>query len=353
MSDEGLGTMREWALDLPGQIREAMARARAVNWPASLAGMKGEAGIDSVFLGGMGGSSMACQLARSILADRLAVPCEVHQDPDIPRWVGPNTLAGVVSYSGETWEALHLRDACLARGALVFAVARGGSLLSCPRLSAEACFTVPVGFAPRAAVGWMLIPILLALAGEAKDLVEADLYEALDLMEEEAALWRDGAACPGRDPRVLARTLARRMVYVYTSEERYRPLGIRWKNQILENGKQVAAESAFPELAHNDIMGWSFAVQKQAPVFLLLETTSMRGGIRGRMVEAALAELAETGGTVVRVPERGKSVTASLLTHLALADLTSVELAAELGLDPLPVEAIERVKQTGAKGGGA
>lgn len=352
MTTDGAAAMREWIFDLPVHLRQALDRCAETAWPGSESNTRAGA-PGSILLAGMGGSAMACQLARSILWNELSVPCQVLQDPEVPGWVGPGTLACVVSYSGETWEALRMLDVCLGRGADVCAVARGGSLLAHPGLAESKRFALPSGFAPRAAVGWMLIPVLLAAAGSAASRLLEELRGAIETMEEEIGLWARGASLPGRDPRALAHEIAERLVFILAPHERLRPAAVRWKNQLLENGKQMAVESTFPELAHNEIMGWPHVLASVRPVFLCLEDVPFREGIRGRMAEAALRQWTGAGGALVRVPENGRSFCARILTHLALADLVSVEVARLRKIDPLPVEALERVKVEGAREAGA
>jgi glucose/mannose-6-phosphate isomerase len=349
---EGQARMRGWILGLAGQIRDALEQAERTHWPS---------GIElpaSVLLGGMGGSAMACMVARSILQDRLPVPCMVVRDPSVPAWVGPGSMAGVVSYSGDTWEALRMLRGCRARGARTFVVASGGRLLSEARIGASgqgpvAAFPVPSGIAPRAAIGWMLIPVLAALGSDAPGRISGwlreELEEAIVLLEEEAALWRDGRALPDRDPQVLARAARGRFTVAYAPSDRFRPLGIRWKNQILENGKQMAGEAAFPELAHNEIMGWDWAAAENRFLFLMVEDEEELTGARGAVQRAAGAELTRSGAQVLSIPGRGRGLAARLLTHMMLADMTSYELAVLRGLDPCPVEAIQRVKSACGK----
>ena len=162
---EGQARMRDWIFGLAGQLRDAFSQSERTLWPS------GAEPPVSVLLGGMGGSAMACMVARSILQDRLPVPCVVLQDPLVPAWVGPGSLTGVVSYSGDTWETLRMLRECRSRGARTFAVASGGRLLSEARTSGSGrgsvdAFPVPSGFAPRASIGWMLVPVLAALGSD-------------------------------------------------------------------------------------------------------------------------------------------------------------------------------------------
>jgi len=350
--------MRRWTLELPRQLRGSLERARQTQWPERIAGLSGFQ-PRSICLCGMGGSAMASLLSRALLLDSLAVPCTVQQDPELPSWLGEGELAGVVSYSGETWEAIAMLREARRRGARCFVVASGGSLAREPGLEDSSCFLVPEGYAPRAALGWMLPPLLLLLSrfcgsATARD-PRRDLDEACAALEKEIALWEKGSALPGRDPRALAEVVNGRPVFIYAPSARLHPVAIRWKNQILENGKQMAHEAVFPELAHNEIEGWEEGLSRGPAVFLLPEDGAPAaegpgaGDRAAASRESAVSELERAGARVLRIPPHGETPAARLLTHVLLADLASVELAARRGVDPLPVEAIRRVKEASRK----
>jgi glucose/mannose-6-phosphate isomerase len=313
---------------------------------------------------------MAGDVARSILRDRLGIPMEVVRDPAIPAWVGPGTLVLAVSYSGNTWETLRAARTARERGARVLAVASGGALAEEARASDWPLFSVPPGFAPRAALAWMAVPTALgALSGdvcpEIATEVRDDLTEAAGLLAEEAALWERGGAFPGRDPAQIASVIEGRFAFVYAPTERLFPAAARWRGQLQENAKQAACAAAFPELAHNEITGWRFAAERLPAVFVLLEDDEAAEGIRGAHVNAAVGELMASGARVVRLPTPKRSgpqaaeacgggggrrhgPAARLFSHILLADAVSVEVARRRGVDPLPVEAIERVKRAAA-----
>lgn len=333
--------MQEWVRDSAMHLRQALEKARDFGWPGGLQ-QNG-----ALLLGGMGGSAMACDLAACFLEGRI--PVQVLRDVVPPVWVSRGTPVGLVSYSGHTWETLEIARACTAAGAAMWAVASGGPLLREPGLEPDGCFEVPSGFAPRAAAFWLLVPVALAAGRVAGVDLTPSLEEAAGAIEEELRLWAAGDALPGRDPALLAAEIAGRVAIVYTPSERFRPLGVRWKNQLLENAKQPAYEAAFPELAHNEIMGWKAAADAGCLVHVVLEDAGPEDPRALRVREASLEELAAQGGRVLRIPGRQGSLAVRILSHLVLADQISLEVAALRGIDPLPVDAIERVKQACGK----
>jgi glucose/mannose-6-phosphate isomerase len=379
--NDGVRTMRGWVLGLSEQLADALDACAARGWPPPAGPRTGDSSSEprigagppadasaprAVLVCGMGGSAMAGDAARSILRDRLGVPIEVVRDPALPAWVGPGTLVLAVSYSGNTWETLRAARSAGRCGARVLAVTSGGALADEAREAGWALFDLPAGYSPRAALGWMVVPVALgALSGDAcpyiADEVRSDLAEAAGLLLEEVAIWRAGGACPGRDPAEIAAAVEGRFAFIYAPEERLLPAAARWRGQLQENAKQAACAAAFPELAHNEIIGWRFAVEQLPAVFVLLEDERAAEGMRGTYAGAAVSELIASGARVVRIPPYKRprdgpptaepvsgGAAARLFGHFLLADAVSVEVARRRGVDPLPVEAIERVKRAAA-----
>ncbi|MDZ7647620.1 MAG: SIS domain-containing protein [Cytophagales bacterium] len=68
---------------------------------------------------------------------------------------------------------------------------------------------------------------------------------------------------------LIARKLKGKLPVIYC-DERLKAMALRFQNQINENAKQLAHVNTFPEMNHNEIVGWQFpeAVLQQAQVIL-------------------------------------------------------------------------------------
>ena len=104
---------------------------------------------------GMGGSAFAGDVVRGAFRLRIGVPFEVVRSPELPGYVGRQTLVLCSSYSGETAETLACFDEALARGSRIVAITSGGALRSRAAQNGVAVVSVPTGFMPRAAVGYL------------------------------------------------------------------------------------------------------------------------------------------------------------------------------------------------------
>jgi glucose/mannose-6-phosphate isomerase len=120
----------------------------------------------------------------------------------------------------------------------------------------------------------------------------------------------------------------------------------RWKTQINENAKTPAWWSVLPELDHNEIVGWeampSLTSQYLGVVALTDVTDHPR--VRDRLAHSrALTENAVPW--VAEVAAEGDTALARLMSLVVVGDLVSLMLAETAGVDPVPVDTIEKLKK--------
>jgi len=116
----------------------------------------------------------------------------------------------------------------------------------------------------------------------------------------------------------------------------------RWKTQVNENAKLPAFFSELPEANHNEICAWeAAAAPRLAGVLLEDRDQHPRELLR---FELTAAEIERDGLTAVRVEAAGETRLERLLWLVVLGDLVSLELAEGRSVDPLPIEAIDRLK---------
>ena len=172
------GGMGEAVRGLPEQCRDAWQAARALELPPDY----GE--IDRIVILGMGGSAIAGDVFRRLLARECATPVLNHRHYDLPPYVDERTLLIASSFSGDTEETVSAFRQGLATPAKKLAVTTGGQLLTAARANGLPAFVFSFRGEPRAAFGYGLMP-LLAVA-EALGLtqgIERDVDEAISAME--------------------------------------------------------------------------------------------------------------------------------------------------------------------------
>ena len=123
------------------------------------------------------------------------------------------------------------------------------------------------------------------------------------------------------------------------------PVARRWKTQLNENSKSVAAYEELPEATHNAVVGYpqpDGLRDHQLVVFLESDLDHPRNGLRASLSR----ELLDASGISHHVVHAvGPSRFARALDAIVLGDFTSVYLAGLYGIDPTPVDAISELKQ--------
>ncbi len=296
-----------------------------------------------VALCGMGGSAIGADLILACLPG-LSVPATVVRGYALPEWVTPEMLVIVVSYSGETEEALACAAQARSRGCAPVCVSSGGNLGAFAEAEGLPLVPVPGGGQPRAAVGHLSMPLLATL--EASGLCHehaGDVDEAAALLEADNAIL--GPASPDEDnpAKALARRLGQRLAVVYGAGPTG-PVARRWKGQINENAKAPAFFNELPELDHNELMGWtslSHVTSSTVALFLLDEGGEER---LARRAELTARQYEALGVATELVAARGDSRLARLFSLVQLGDYVSCYLAVLYGVDPTPVDAIQALK---------
>src|SRR5262249_10883301 len=116
----------------------------------------------------------------------------------------------------------------------------------------------------------------------------------------------------------------------------------RWKAQLNENAKLAAFVSELPEANHNEICGWESGA-RAGHVAVLLEDEDQHPRER-RPFDLTAQAIEAVGGTVVRVEAAGETRAERVLWTVVLGDLVSLAAAEARGVDPLPTEALDRLK---------
>jgi len=302
-------------------------------------------GYRQVVVVGMGGSAIGGEFLRTLALDEASAPVFVSRSYVLPAWVGPETVVIASSYSGDTEETLAAFEEALARKASVACVTSGGAMLERARAEGLPFVQVPGGMPPRAALGYSLTA-LLTLA-ERMDLLtfDADSWDETQvLLEKQAATLADPEA-PGNQALELAETLKDRLPFIYSSEGLLEGVNLRWRNQIQENSKTLAVGNVFPEMNHNEIMGWQrrMAWHEHLGVVVLRDRGD-HARVQRRM-DVTRDLLAERAGSWTEVHSLGTSKLARVMSLVHLGDWVSLYLSVLHQIDPTPIPLISLLKR--------
>ena len=317
---------------LYGDVLDQHLQVGDALWRFESAGVNAAEAAGGLAICGVGGSAIGGDLAAGILGARALRPVRTVRAFGLPPDVGPETLVLAASYSGETEEALACFEAAGEVGSPRVVLTTGGRLADAARAAGVPVIGVPSGMQPRSAVVYAVVATL----GCASACGAAPLLR--DEIERGAGLLR-GLAEDDSRPKELALAL-RGATPVFYGGGATAAVAARWKTQVNENAQAPAFFASLPEAAHNEVCAWERA-EGLAAVFL--EEPGQPPAIR-RRIEAMAAIVAEAGAPVQRVEAPGETAFERVMSLVMIGDLVSIYLAVLDGIDPRPIEAIERLK---------
>jgi glucose/mannose-6-phosphate isomerase len=284
----------------------------------------------------MGGSAIGGDLAVAAIGPRLEAPMTTVRGYSLPAGIDAGWTVSCSSYSGNTDETLSCFEAATAAGLRRVVVSTGGKLVDRAREEGVQVVGLPGILQPRAAVAYMFVTAaeIAAKAAVAPSL-RKEIEAAADFREQRRDELSERAA-------EIGAALAGTVLVVYGAELTA-PVAHRWKTQVNENAKAAAFYSELPEADHNEICGWAGAPDGSHLSAVLIEDPEQSPALPRRF-ELTAEEIRAAGSEVVSVRTEGESRSARLLYGTMLGDLVSLKLAEARGVDPLPVEAIERLK---------
>jgi glucose/mannose-6-phosphate isomerase len=323
----------------PAQAREGIAIGRAARISLRIRGLK------QIVFCGLGGSAIAGDLLRCLLADQLRIPFIVNRHYTLPRSVGPDTLVIVSSYSGNTEETNAAHREALRKKARVLCITSGGTTARLARLRGTPCILIPGGSPPRAALAYSFFPLLIVL-GKLGLIRRPDrgIAETLELCEAKAEIYRlpDAAVNPAFR---LAQSIAGRITVIYSSTGPLEAVNTRWRGQIAENSKSLCFGHLLPEMNHNELVGWEVLrdqMREMAVLFLRDRGDHPRVAVR---IDVTRGLLGQVTPHVQEIWSEGNSPLARLFSLVHLGDWVSYYLALLHGVDPTPVAAIDHLKR--------
>lgn len=295
--------------------------------------------IRNVVITGMGGSGISANLVESLTFGRIPIPITVCKSYNIPQFVSPHTLFVACSYSGNTEETIAALNKALLKRAQCIAISSGGRLLDIAREYNLFYVQLPGGSAsPRAMLGYNMIALMSVL-------YHTNLIGAAFIKETENAIEFLDRGMKGieSEAELIAKKLKGKLPVIYC-DSRLHAMALRFQQQLNENAKHIAHVNTFPEMNHNELVGWKFP-ENLMPMLQVIYLYSDHDHERvEKRMEICREIFEKKSNPIIDVVGEGASLLEQYYYLIHLTDWISYYLAKENGVEPDPIESIDFLK---------
>jgi len=328
---------RQMIIDSPDQFRVGFDIAKDIHIPGS---------FKSIMISGMGGSALPGNIFRIYLNNLFQKdapeeqPLAIYQNRsyNLPPEAFKDCLNFICSYSGNTEETIASFEEALKHKLPCIGLSSGGKVEEMCKANNIPHIKLPIpnpSFQPRVGTGYFFSTMFQVLVNQgmvrdttAELLLEVEkMKESLPRIEEQGVL--------------LAKKLVGKTPVIYATP-RYKSVAMVWKIKCNENAKTPAFWNFFPELNHNEMVGWTLPQGKF--MILMLRDLDTHPRILKRF-EVTAKLLREKGIDVEIIDMEGESTFSKMFASILFADFTSYYLALEYGVNPTPVDMVEELKK--------
>lgn len=307
--------------------------------------------FDSIVLSGMGGSALVGELLQIYLDDlRITTPNRspgqaydlrlyINKSYSLPKLsYKPDCLNIVSSYSGNTEETLSSFEEALKNNLLCLGIASGGKVVEICQEKNIPLILMPKpnpDFQPRLATGYSFAALLNFLANNGLITLEAGVFEqAAEKIKSDMQVLEN----LGQD---IAKKILGKTPVIY-APVKYRSLAMIWKIMFNENTKTPAFWNYFPELSHNEMVGFT-KPQGKFHFIMLRDKNDHPQNLKRLDITVNLFQEYGIESSLIDIPEG--DIIYRMFSTLQVGSFTSYHLAMLYGIDPTPVEMVEKLKK--------
>lgn len=303
---------------------------------------QGPLDVVNIVYAGMGGSALAAQI--SLTWPGYNLPFEIVRNYDLPAYVGEKTFVIISSYSGNTEETLSALEQAASKGAPIAIITSGGKLADIAREKGYPLAVLPTGLQPRHAVFYNLKALVQLLQQAGLFVRDAgELNQAADFLQTKVQSWLPTVPTSNNVAKQIAQECIGKSIVMYGGPLLY-PAAYKWKISFNENAKQIAWVNQFPEFNHNEFLGWTKQPVSKPYTVIDLRSNFEHPQVQKRF-EVSERLLSGMRPAPIVVQAEGETLLEQLLWTINLGDFVTLYVAVLNGLNPTPVELIEKFKR--------
>jgi len=333
----------------PEQCKEAIKLSKGLSIPREIR-TGGKLSIKyvkpkNIVVAGMGGSAIGGTILKNWLKDRLTVPIEVCRSYHLPAYANDKTLVLVVSYSGNTEETLSAYFEALEKQCMILCITSGGLLHDFSKKLGVPIAELPSGYLPRFAIAYLFFPLVAYL--QRLELIHSIEDEIQDTIEGVTKL-RDEVKIDTPESLNISKKLATGLedtIPLICGFDIYEGVALRMKTQFNENAKIQAKAEFFPELNHNETVGWTGLknlLRNFSVVIIRDDYEELE--IQTRIDVTRSLVFDKYSRKVFVVSAKGRCKLSRIFYAMYVGDFTSLYLAILYRVNPAPVGIIDEVK---------
>lgn len=299
--------------------------------------------ISNIVVGGMGGSAWPALYLTSWPG--TTVPLEIVKNYDLPAYVGPKTLFISSSYSGNTEETLAALEAAESRSAQIAVITAGGKLADLAKQAGYPLYLIPSGIQPRMSSFYFIAAQLQLL--EPLNLVPKGSLDELratgEWLKNQNSSWLAEVPTKNNPAKKLALELIGKSVVSYAGPKLF-PAANKFKICLNENAKNVAWTYSYPEFNHNEFIGWSSHPVDKPYAIVEFRSNQEHPRVQKRFEVSERLLSGKRPHPEVVIPQ-GENVIQQLFWTSVFCDYVSIYVALLNGIDPTPVDLVEKFKK--------
>ncbi len=317
--------MKKLVEAFPTHLEEALAIGRAAKLN------KTDRKIENIVISGLGGSGIGGKIVSQLVSEKVNVPILCTNDYVLPEFVNKNTLVIISSYSGDTEETVAALNEAITRGAEIACVTSGGKIGALAKEKGYNHIMIPGGNPPRSMFGYSSVQLFFVLQayGFIDNYFEKEIENSIALLKSDIENIHTTSLN-------IAKHIVERIPVLY-SEASYEGVAIRWRQQINENAKMLCWHHIFPEMNHNELVGWTGGDNRVAVVILRNADDHKRSQLRMELCKKLIGEKCDT---VLEAWSKGTTRIERAMYLIHLGDWISIDLAELKNEDAVAIPAI-------------
>jgi len=324
--------MKQVIIDSTGQLKKGLDLAKHV---------KVAGDIKNVIICGIGGSALPADIVYATA--KLNVPLYIHRNYNLPAAAHENSLVICISYSGNTEETLSALKEAIAKKYKAIGISAGGKVEELCNANNLPLVKIPSGIQPRCATGYIFSALAQILINQG--LIEDISGQIVETSNQLAAI----NPLLEKAGKKLAKKIAGNIPIVYSSDN-FKAAAMIWKIKFNENAKIPAFYNYFPELNHNEMVGYTGLKKlgaKNFQVIILQDLAEHERIVKRITLTATIIKKAGAKVEIINMQEGPHLF--KMFSILLLGDWVSYHTALANNVDPTPVKMVEEFKGLMAK----